>query len=114
MAMITAEQARADIINAWTEKQLQEHIVGLARGLGWKAYHTYDSRRSEPGYPDLHLVHPIQRRSLFRELKSRRGVVSPDQIEWGQALAAAGQDFDVWRPADVINNRVLYVLQGIC
>lgn len=112
--MITAAEARAATINAWSEKQLQEHITGLARGLGWKVYHTYDSRRSEPGYPDLHLVHPIQRRSLFREVKTRRGVITPEQIAWGQALAAAGQDFEVWRPADVINERVLHVLQGLC
>lgn len=110
--MMTAAKARELFIMSWSEEQLQNHIVGLAKGLGFLAYHTYDSRRSEPGYPDLHLVHAVRAVSMFRELKSTKGRVSPDQKKWGHALTAAGHDFAIWRPADVVSGRVLAELQG--
>jgi hypothetical protein len=61
-------------------------------------YHTHNSRRSEPGFPDLTVVgaHGV----LFRELKSERGRVTADQRRWLDALAAAGADVVVWRPCD--------------
>jgi hypothetical protein len=110
--MITAAEAREKVILSWSERQLQDHIVGLARSLSWMAYHTHDSRRSEPGYPDLHLIHFGRRLSLFRELKSTKGRISPAQIEWGEALTRAGHDFAIWRPADVVSGAVLATLQG--
>jgi hypothetical protein len=110
--MITAEQARLAVLNSWTEKQLQDHTIGVARALGWLAYHTFDSRRSEKGYPDLHLVHPVRGLSLFRELKTRTGRISPDQKKWGAALLAAGQDFAIWRPADLWSGLILEQLQA--
>lgn len=109
---LTAAAAREKFIMSWSERELQDHIVGLARSLGWLAYHTHDSRRSEPGYPDLHLVHPGRGASLFRELKSTKGRISPDQRKWGAALTAAGQDFGYWYPADVVTGAVLEQLQG--
>jgi hypothetical protein len=39
------------------ESVFQDQIVGLARFYGWdRVYHTHDSRRSHPGFPDLVLV----------------------------------------------------------
>lgn len=110
--MITAEQAREKVLLSWSENQLQDHTVGIAQALGWMAYHTFDSRRSQAGYPDLHLVHPVRGLSLFRELKSTKGRISPDQRKWGAALTAAGFDFDYWRPADLVSGRILAELQG--
>lgn len=86
--------------NAMTEKTLQAAILGAARRLGWLAYHTHDSRRSQPGYPDLHLVHPDTGRSLFRELKTQKGRLTPDQQAWLTALTHAGHDAAIWRPID--------------
>ena len=80
------------------EKDLQQAVVGLARRAGWLVYHTYDSRRSDPGWPDLVLVHPVRRRLLIRELKTMKGRVSPAQKTWLAALAAVGLDAAVWRP----------------
>lgn len=45
--------ARATLDAAMTEGELQQAIIDLARVLGLLIYHPYDSRRSEPGYPDL-------------------------------------------------------------
>ena len=39
-----------------TEAQFQEAVVQLARLTGWLVYHTFDSRRSQAGYPDLTLL----------------------------------------------------------
>lgn len=80
------------------ERDLQQAVIDLARLLGWLAYHPYDSRRSEPGFPDLVLVHPAKGRVLYRELKSERGRLSPAQRKWISALNQAGADADVWYP----------------
>lgn len=79
------------------EKQFQAQIVRLAKANGWIIFHTYDSRRSAPGFPDLVLVRD---RVLFRELKTDAGRVSKSQMEWGERLTEAGADFKIWRPQD--------------
>ena len=81
-----------------TEKQFQTQIVMVAKANGWIVYHTYDSRRSEPGFPDLVLVRD---RVLFRELKTDTGRISQAQQEWGDVLTKAGADFAIWRPRDL-------------
>ena len=80
------------------EKHFQGSIVSAARQLGWRAYHTYDSRRSAPGFPDLVLVRG--RRIVYAELKSERGVMSAAQYQWLRDLVCAGQDVFLWRPSD--------------
>ena len=54
-----------------TEAQLQDAIVQMARVLGWLVYHTFDSRRSAAGFPDLVMVR--NGRLIFAELKSATG-----------------------------------------
>ena len=93
-----------------SEASLQRRILGLARELGWKAYHTHDSRRSQPGWPDLALVSPTRRRFLVAELKTERGRVSPDQTRWLTWLARAGVETHVWRPADLLDGSIIRAL----
>ena len=81
-----------------TEQQFQNKILKLARQTGWTAYHTYDSRRSQPGFPDLVLV---KDRVLFRELKTDKGKQSKAQKIWERTLRKAKSDFKVWRPKDM-------------
>ena len=78
-----------------TEKQFQSHIVRVAKMRGWLVYHTFDSRRSAPGFPDLVLV---RERVLFRELKTDKGRVKPAQKAWAEGLEKAGSDYKLWRP----------------
>lgn len=80
-----------------SEAGFQVAVINMAMYSGWKVYHTYDSRRSVPGYPDLTLVRD---RILFRELKLDKGRLTVDQEEWIERLNAAGGDAGVWRPAD--------------
>lgn len=70
------------------EAAFQDEVLGLARLYGWRAYHTHDSRRSAPGFPDLVLVRPP--RLIFAELKTDTGRVKPEQEAWLEALAEVG------------------------
>lgn len=109
-APLTAAVYRAQEFGRMKEEVFQGHVIRLARALGWDYYHTRDSRRSQPGYPDLHLWHPVHGQ-LFRELKTMRGRLSPDQVKVVASLTAAGADVAVWRPAD-LDGLILDELRG--
>jgi hypothetical protein len=93
-----------------TERELLDAIRAACKWGGLLCYHTHDSRRSEPGYPDVTVCGP--RGVLFRELKSDRGRLSSEQWTWLERLTEAGADADVWRP-DSWPDRVLTELAGI-
>lgn len=93
-----------------TERQLLDAVRDACRWGALLCYHPFDSRRSEPGYPDVTVVGP--RGVLFRELKSDRGRLTPEQRTWLDRLTEAGADADVWRP-DSWPDRVLDELHGI-
>ena len=81
-----------------TEKQWQQQVIDLARLYGWRYYHTFDSRRSIEGFPDLVLFRPG--RFLMVELKTDKGKLTAAQKEMIDDLIDAGVDVDVWRPDD--------------
>lgn len=80
-----------------TEAELQRLVADLCAQLGLAHYHTFNSQRSEPGFPDCVIVGGA---ILFRELKSREGVLKPEQRRWGSRIMRAGGDWSVWRPRD--------------
>lgn len=83
-----------------TERQWQDQVLEVAHLTGWRTYHTHDSRRSAPGWPDLALCRPP--RLLLVELKTDVGRVSPAQAEWLEDLGrCAGVEVYIWRPADL-------------
>ena len=71
-----------------TEAQLQDTIRTAALRCGWLTYHVFDSRRSDPGFPDLVCVKDGV--LLFLELKQQKGRVSVHQQAWIDALSAIG------------------------
>lgn len=81
-----------------TEKQFQEAVVEMAQILGWRVYHTFDSRRSAPGFPDLVLVRD---RIVYLELKTETGRISAQQADWIAAINAAGGNALVVRPSQM-------------
>ncbi|HUX72257.1 MAG TPA: VRR-NUC domain-containing protein [Cellulomonadaceae bacterium] len=88
-----------------TESDLLGSVRRIAKDLGLRAYHTHDSRRSEPGFPDLVIVGPDG--VLYRELKTQKGRVRPEQTAWITDLIRAGQNAGLWRPTDLLNGTVL-------
>lgn len=70
-----------------TEAQFEQAVVEYAKLAGWKAFHPFDSRRSEPGFPDLTLVRGD--RLVFAELKAEQGRLSNAQVNWMHALDLA-------------------------
>lgn len=81
------------------EADLLRLVTDAAGYGGWNAYHTFDSRRSRAGFPDLVLAHP-RRGVMFLELKTASGKLTADQRHWIATLTAAGADARVVRPAD--------------
>lgn len=92
-----------------TEAEWSSLVLELAHRFGWRVAHFRPARTVHGwrtpvaadgmGYPDLTLVHedgPI----LWRELKTDRGRLTPEQESWIALLAAAGGDAAVWRPRD--------------
>lgn len=67
-------------LSSLTEKQFLQLVKDAARLRGWRVYHTFDSRRSDPGFPDLVLLRKGQ--LLFLELKRTKGKVRPEQQGW--------------------------------
>lgn len=82
-----------------SEAALQRLVIDTARWAGFVHYHTVDSRKSRPGFPDLVLVHVASGRLLFVELKSTSGRIRPEQQEWIGHLSLR-HEVHLWRPAD--------------
>lgn len=93
-----------------TEAELERSVRNLLRDHGLFGYHTHDSRRSPAGFPDWVIVGQAV---LFRELKSADGVLSPEQTRVKYTLLAAGADFAVWRPDDLISGQIQRELAAI-
>lgn len=100
MTDLSLQEYNQQQADAMAEIPLQKVIIAFAKRHGWKVYFTYISKGSAAGYPDLHLVHPERKLSLFREIKTSKGKTTDKQDEWLAALTAAGHDVAVWRPID--------------
>jgi len=81
-----------------TEREFDQQITDLATTLGYMRYHTYRSKHSPAGFPDLVLV---RERVIFAELKSEKGQPTSDQQHWLDKLKAAGAEVYLWRPSDL-------------
>jgi hypothetical protein len=90
------------------EKDLQETLRQAASLHKWLCYHTYDSRRSEAGFPDLILAGYGQ--LIAWELKRQGENPTDSQQRWLDTLAGvtAPPLVEVIRPSDL--NRCLDVL----
>jgi hypothetical protein len=94
-----------------SEKMLQQAVYDCARRLDWMAYHVFFAQRSTPGFPDLILLRPP--RLIVVELKTEKGRLSPNQLEWlEQFLEIDGVETYVWRPTDWLDGTVEAILRG--
>jgi Holliday junction resolvase len=91
-------KTKATKLPAISEAEFQAQVVELAKLWGWRAYHTFDSRKSVAGFPDLILIRG--ERLLAVELKTDKGDTTPEQTDW---LMAFGRVTDctsfLWKPA---------------
>ena len=81
----------------WSEHDFQEAVIDMAKTeYGYITYHTFDSRRSDAGFPDIVAVR--RGRIVYIELKAMKGRLSDAQWEWLAALNAGGGEVYVFRP----------------
>lgn len=91
------ERALRDV----SEKQWQAQVIEALGYCGWVHYHTFDSLKSNPGFPDLVCIHPRSGDHFVAELKRERGAATPAQLQWLAWFEATGWDAYLWRPSDV-------------
>ena len=108
---MTTTEYLAKCAGAMTEAELLTQVRQAAKVLGLLCYHTHDSRRSEPGFPDLVIVG--RHGMLIRELKTERGKVTVAQTVWLNALTRLGESAGVWRPAQLIDGAILDQMQAV-
>ena len=92
------------------EADFQAAVIELAEMQGWRVYHTHDSRRSPPGFPDLTMVR--RQRLIFAELKREDGNPTDEQTAWLIDLGIVSDsthalilgppvvEVFLWRPSD--------------
>jgi hypothetical protein len=110
-----------------SEAAWQAVVCDASRYLGWTvAFRVEDAvyrelRRVEKtsakaalsrlaSWPDLVLIHPDRRQTLFVEVKTDKGKLTEGQKSALATLAAGGLDVRVWRPK--LWDDVLTTLQG--
>lgn len=85
------------VVPALTERAFMQAVRRAAVAEGWLFYHTFDSRRSAPGFVDCVMAKP-GKPLLMWELKVPGGVVTLAQQRW---LAVLGQvthvEAGIWR-----------------
>lgn len=81
-----------------TEKQFMAQVIQFAKLRGWLVYHTHNSQRSEPGFPDLVMVRGS--RIIFAELKRDGAQLTTAQEKWLTALEATPAEEWAWWPDD--------------
>ena len=83
-----------------TEAQFMATLIQYASFKGWRIYHTFDSRHSPEGFPDVCMVR--RGKLVFAELKRRRSM----KPTWSQSLwledlgRVDGIEVYLWTPAD--------------
>lgn len=87
-----------DVAPPMSEKRFMASVVKLARLLGWRTYHTFNSKHSDAGFVDLVLVR--RPRVLFVELKSDRGKLTEEQRAWLASFEGCPVERYCWRPRD--------------
>lgn len=104
-----------------SEAELQRAVLGMAKLFGWRCAHFRTANTTQgwmtpvaadgKGFPDLVLVRGSE--LVFAELKAEKGRMSPEQVEWREALLSAGVRCAIWRPADWFSGAVEMVLRPL-
>ena len=83
-----------------SEKDFMAEVVAYAKRNGYMVYHTHNSRRSEPGFPDLVMIRGelLVAAELKRSEKERP---TAEQLNWMAAFAGVKRVRSMlWIPDD--------------
>lgn len=85
-----------------TEASFQRRVTDLANENGWEWFHSPNMQLSNPGWPDLALLHPVWHRVAIWELKSAIGKPTLMQEMWIYTLQTVCDHIDsnFLRPSD--------------
>lgn len=88
---------------AVSETAFMAAVIRVAKEHAWLCYHTHDSRRSLPGYPDLTLVRPPHGgrpgEAIWAECKVPGGRLTLQQAHWLEVLGQVERtEAVVWVP----------------
>lgn len=112
MGRVLTDEQR--LLRTVSERSWQAQVEQTLALCGFdRVYHTFDSRRSRAGFPDIVAtrIRPDGWTMLFVELKSEVGKLSDEQRQWLAdlstiaALVNRGEGWvrmivDIWRPSD--------------
>jgi hypothetical protein len=100
-------------ISIMSEADLQNSVIELARLLKWRVAHFRPAMTTRgwrtpvsadgAGFVDLILVRD---RLVAAELKSDRGSLADDQVDWQHALVNAGVEYHLWRPQQWVDGTI--------
>jgi hypothetical protein len=86
---------------AVSERAFMQAVRKEALAAGWLFYHTFDARKSAPGFFDCVLAkpgHPL----VLSELKTATGIVTLEQQRWYDTVRqATGVECYLWRPENM-------------
>jgi hypothetical protein len=83
-----------------SEKKFLQQVIELAKIYHWEYYHTFDSRHSAAGFPDLILIRVEDKgRIVVAECKSEKGKVTVFQDKWIKMFRDCGVEAYIWRPS---------------
>lgn len=89
-----------EVHEVMTERELSRCIISAAKECGFLVYHTFLSRWSEAGFPDLVLLKPP--RIIFAELKGPKGKLKEAQKIWLEQLKQVPNlEVYLWKPENV-------------
>ena len=101
-----------------SEQELSDKVIELAHLFGWRIAHFRPAMTKHgwrtpvaadgKGFPDLVMV---KDRVVFLELKSTRGSLTDEQVQWQEALTLAGAEHHVVRPQDWVDGSVEALLR---
>ena len=104
------------LARAMSEDELDDVIREACRVRGLLAYHTHDSRRSAPGFPDWVIVGKggaIMRECKGYNARGRLGKLTPAQWTWLRTFQNAGIDATFWAPEDWVTGRIDRELEAL-
>ncbi len=84
--------------NPQLEVPFMEQVIEFLRICGWLVYHTKDSRKSAPGFPDI--IALKGKRQLVVETKRAGEQPTEEQERWLEAFRQAGAEVHVFTPDD--------------